>query len=998
MTSRKVQITDVIGLITHASDFTHARALSADLENIGKELELKKAVMVMNKEDFLNLQKATRDLYTKINPVREDHMIKCLIDSYGKTSDKAGKASIMKAYMERELIISKGDEGVAYRAVKDSFDRFVAQLGKIIQQSARSNRAARAKLANDVFSVRAGQHTAEGTALDQHGNPVSAEFDLGRDGAYDGLTAVIIQLYTGEEFDGSKPIDALTAKGFDVVHYQDRITNSNASLMPPDEKFDKVLGVASQVWVISGSSRRLTPSQCDIIVKHWKKGTGVYVFGDNMPFYADANPLLEKMDLKVRLSGNNTGSQVVNLTQTHGTVGLYSNHLLSTGLVNIYEGITVSYFKNKKHIADDGFSIVLCEHEGEPVVIARTSIHGCGPVIVDGAFTKLYCQWTLGGSARLVKNCACYLSTILSMEELTASASAVDKTGEKSSEKSGEKSGEKSIETPTPPVLTWDGAYEGECSIMFSDKSTGMYLLAKELADYEANTDDFSLDNPFSLGYRNLVFASGQLVGQDAMHILDSGMNPFTREKIFNAVPLVSLTHKDNYKILTPILCDIFMGGLPFHRRAYNIFVAVMEEMLQRGCDCPDALEWMILNIMQNVQSSPDMGVSVETGGVSSGIKVPLKDGIRGFLFNPDDMAPIRRRFGHTATAIRLFHKYGDSLSGTEMTKLCQITRRGYLKILLDCILVYAKKNESKMNDLLESLLYDCPLGIPIIGTTKLVTASQLEVFVEKSLNARLVENCTRTAKALGVTTILYDEELTLLLGAVYQYSLTRGRSAWHVRTEDLITRLKKTPMFKTSWDHDGTDSGVFSSEEFASVGKIISDGYHVAYCAGQTVPFVTPMGPSVYRATCGKVFGNPSSEVTDEYAEAMKKRRNEYFVQVYGSDGNGYPTKTSSNYNLHRAIQTVLNRSKWKTVMEFDDEMRTDVALYLKKDGKGNIHIPQLQTKIDEVTKSYLVCRRAGMQEPTTDESEDRVYVRFVDRVRAEQVLLLATSNDTNS
>jgi hypothetical protein len=35
-------------------------------------------------------------------------------------------------------------------------------------------------------------------------------------------------------------------------------------------------------------------------------------------------------------------------------------------------------------------------------------------VIVDGAFTKLYCQWDAAGSDRFVRNCACYLAADMS--------------------------------------------------------------------------------------------------------------------------------------------------------------------------------------------------------------------------------------------------------------------------------------------------------------------------------------------------------------------------------------------------------------------------------------------------------------------------------------------------------------------------------------------------------------------------------------------------------
>ena len=45
-------------------------------------------------------------------------------------------------------------------------------------------------------------------------------------------------------------------------------------------------------------------------------------------------------------------------------------------------------------------------------------------VIVDGAFTKLYCQWDAAGSDRFVRNCACYLAADMSALDPEAVAPA----------------------------------------------------------------------------------------------------------------------------------------------------------------------------------------------------------------------------------------------------------------------------------------------------------------------------------------------------------------------------------------------------------------------------------------------------------------------------------------------------------------------------------------------------------------------------------------------
>jgi hypothetical protein len=48
-------------------------------------------------------------------------------------------------------------------------------------------------------------------------------------------------------------------------------------------------------------------------------------------------------------------------------------------------------------------------------LIKQRGMESCGvQVIVDGAFTKLFCKWDAAGSDRFVRNCTCYLAADLS--------------------------------------------------------------------------------------------------------------------------------------------------------------------------------------------------------------------------------------------------------------------------------------------------------------------------------------------------------------------------------------------------------------------------------------------------------------------------------------------------------------------------------------------------------------------------------------------------------
>ena len=137
--------------------------------------------------------------------------------------------------------------------------------------------------------------------------------------------------------------------------------------------------------------------------------------------------------------------------------------------------------------------VVLRDHDRSIVVATWHARAGYGPVIVDGAFTKLYCHWDTGGSARFVKNCACWLSTIVPTDGTVAElAEPADAT----------------------PVVTnklvLTDAFNAECTITFEEGPVA--LLAAELADPEQNTTDLVLDNNLSAGKKNMVFGGGELV------------------------------------------------------------------------------------------------------------------------------------------------------------------------------------------------------------------------------------------------------------------------------------------------------------------------------------------------------------------------------------------------------------------------------------------------------------------------------------------------------
>lgn len=97
--------------------------------------------------------------------------------------------------------------------------------------------------------------------------------------------------------------------------------------------------------------------------------------------------------------------------QKEGTAG-FKPHVLTTAIVNLFEGITVSRL-DPKVVEALNMEEILRDHDGNLVVAYRPAMKGFGALIVDCAFTKLYCNWDDAGSARFVKNCACVLAVDL---------------------------------------------------------------------------------------------------------------------------------------------------------------------------------------------------------------------------------------------------------------------------------------------------------------------------------------------------------------------------------------------------------------------------------------------------------------------------------------------------------------------------------------------------------------------------------------------------------
>lgn len=227
---------------------------------------------------------------------------------------------------------------------------------------------------------------------DTYGNAEGNQYDLAVDGAFEGQTIAVLHLYTSG-FDFSLPTAALKEKGFSVFRWINH--------PPSPEALDSALAKSCQLWIISDSGRKLNQGHADVIKKYFDSGKGVYIWGDNQPFYSDANFIAQEL-IGAKMEGNIMGDQTVGLLKDGSKSGVMPNHLITTGLQNIYEGITIATIADHKDLTP-----IVYGSAGNLVTAAYEK--DGKRLLIDGGFTRLYYKWDTAGTGRYVKNAAAWL-------------------------------------------------------------------------------------------------------------------------------------------------------------------------------------------------------------------------------------------------------------------------------------------------------------------------------------------------------------------------------------------------------------------------------------------------------------------------------------------------------------------------------------------------------------------------------------------------------------
>ena len=228
---------------------------------------------------------------------------------------------------------------------------------------------------------------------DGFGNAQGNQYDLATDGAFKGQTVAVLHFYTGEGFDFHLPKQALEQKGFSVFRW--------IGSPPSPAELKEKLKQACELWIISDADRRLTDEHIKVIKEFFDQGHGVYIWGDNEPYYSDANAVGKAL-LGVEMHGNVPGGSNVPVQNAVGHVGVLANHLLSTGLENVFEGVTIATIDDNQALkpliygSAGNLVTALYEKDGKRAIF-------------DGGFTRLYLGWETAGTASYVKNAGAWL-------------------------------------------------------------------------------------------------------------------------------------------------------------------------------------------------------------------------------------------------------------------------------------------------------------------------------------------------------------------------------------------------------------------------------------------------------------------------------------------------------------------------------------------------------------------------------------------------------------
>jgi len=160
------------------------------------------------------------------------------------------------------------------------------------------------------------------------------------------------------------------------------------------------------LWIISGSrDSLLTGTHVKQIADFHRGGGGLALWGDNDPFFHEANLIMAELDYGTMV-GNFYGSQIVGPQRSAGQPGFNARHPVLHGIDELFEGITIAGLS--EDLLCRGWVELMRATDRRLLTAYLAPSSQCGPCVLHGAFTQLYCNLTAKGQEPFVLNLGTY--------------------------------------------------------------------------------------------------------------------------------------------------------------------------------------------------------------------------------------------------------------------------------------------------------------------------------------------------------------------------------------------------------------------------------------------------------------------------------------------------------------------------------------------------------------------------------------------------------------
>jgi hypothetical protein len=235
--------------------------------------------------------------------------------------------------------------------------------------------------------------------LDENGNPIGAEHDLGGKDSLKGQRVMIVSFDHDPDVESSPLPDALRAKGATVerVRYP----------LPQAAAWNAMLDNTDQLWLWSSNNineSHLPKEHLAAMIERWKAGKlALSLLADNSPYTQEAGKVLGALVPGSKIAGDYTGEKILSARSGSTGPGFDAGVPLFAGLEKVFEGNTISAITGK------GLTPVCWASDGKPLLVSFRQ-GTSSRLLAFGGYTSFYRSlWDKAGTARLATNMAVWL-------------------------------------------------------------------------------------------------------------------------------------------------------------------------------------------------------------------------------------------------------------------------------------------------------------------------------------------------------------------------------------------------------------------------------------------------------------------------------------------------------------------------------------------------------------------------------------------------------------